>query len=207
VGPLVDFTGNNGFMSGIAIFHGVDDSTSGTAALRVTGDRNHFYRCHFAGIGHVTMDTANNCSLSVTGDENLFEECVIGLDTIGRGTAANSELRLSGGATRNVFKKCIFPTYADADTHQFLIQAASGIDRFNIFEDCLFYNAVNSGATTMTEAFDIAAGGSPAGGIILKGDCLIVGATEWDAGDTGSLWIAAPTGAVATQGIAVEPAT
>ncbi|MHA2066757.1 MAG: hypothetical protein ACXABY_20485, partial [Candidatus Thorarchaeota archaeon] len=161
----------------------------------------------FAGIGNTTMDVAGAASLKVSGDENLFEECVIGLDTIGRGSAANSEILFTGGATRNIFRRCIIPTYADADTHQFVTQAASAIDRFNIFEDCLFYNAVNSGATTMTEALDIATGGSPAGGFILWGNNTIVGATEWDAGDEGNLWISAPTGAVATQGIAVEPAT
>jgi hypothetical protein len=194
-------------MAFIHIFHGVADATSKDAALVVSGSRNRFYRCHFAGIGDALMDVADNSSLSVTGDENIFEECVIGLDTIGRGSAANSELKFGGGATRNIFKKCIFPTYADVATHQFILQAASGIDRYNIFEDCLFYNAVDSGATIMTEAFDIAAGGSPGGGFILKGDCLIVGASEWEAGDEGNLWIAAPTGVAATQGIAVEPAT
>lgn len=205
VSPLVTFSGNNCYMSGIHVFQGVNDADS-KVAVSVTGDRNHFYRCHFAGIGNDTQDVAGAASLSVQGEENLFEECVIGLDTVGRGTAANSEIRFDGGpATRNVFRRCIIPTFADANTHQFIVTTATGMDRFQIFEDCLFYNAVDSAATNMTEAFDLASPTSPAGGIILK-NCMLVGATEWDAGDTGNLWIVGPVGDADISGIAVEPA-
>lgn len=205
VGPLVTFSGSNCFMSNIHIFHGVDDSTSGTAAMSVTGDRNHFYRCHFAGIGHATMDTGNNCSLSLTGDENLFEECVIGLDTIGRGTASNSEIYLpaAGAATRNIFRNCIIPTFADAAGHQFMVTGTGGMDRYTLFDNCTFINAVDSTATVMTEAFDLAA--SQGGTVILK-DCVLVGATEWDAGDTGNIVCCGPVGDADITGIAIEPA-
>jgi hypothetical protein len=206
---LLTISGNNCLFSNLHVLHGVASSTATSPiAVTVSGDRNHFYRCHFAGMGDTAgdMDTAGARHLKLTGDENFFEECVIGIDTVSTSTAAYG-VEFSGGATRNIFKNCIFPMYSGDNGSRFIGQAASGIDRFNIFEDCLFYNAVNSGATIITEAFNIAAGGSPAGGFILKGNCLIVGATEWDAGDEGNLWIAAPTGAVATQGIAVEPAT
>jgi len=205
VGPLVTFSGSNCFMSNIHIFHGVDDSTSGTAAVSVTGDRNHFYRCHFAGIGHATMDTGNNCSLSLTGDENLFEECVIGLDTIARGTASNSEIYFpaSGDANRNVFKNCIIPTFAEAATHQFIVTGAGSLSRFQLFDNCLFINAVGATATTMTEAFDVSA--TQGGDIILK-DCVLVGCTEWEAGDAGNVFCCGPVGDADITGIAIEPA-
>jgi len=208
VGPLVTFSGSNCFMSGIHIYHGVDDSTSGTAAMSVTGDRNHFYRCHFAGIGHATMDTGNNCSLSLTGDENLFEECTIGLDTVGRGTASNSEIYFptGGQATRNIFRNCIIPTSADAATHQFLVSTLASIDQYILFENCLFVNATVGGTSTMTEAFDVAAN---AGGTIILRNCTLVGCTEWDAGDAGVDIVAidGPTPTASTTGISVEPAT
>lgn len=205
VGPLVTFSGDNCFMSGIHVYHGVDDSTSGVAAMSVTGDRNHFYRCHFAGIGHATMDTGNNCSLSLTGSENLFEECVIGLDTIGRGTASNSEIYLpaAGAATRNVFKNCIIPTFADDAGHQFMVTGSGGMDRYTLFDNCTFINAVDSTATVMTEAFDLHA--SQGGTVILK-DCVLVGSTEWDAGDTGNIVCCGPVGDADITGIAIEPA-
>lgn len=209
VGPLVTFSGSNCFMSNIHIYHGVDDSTSGTAAISVTGDRNHFYRCHFAGIGHATMDTGNNCSLSLTGDENLFEECVIGLDTIARGTASNSEIYFPAGgqATRNIFRNCIIPTNAEAAGHQFIVSnGAAALDRFTLFENCLFVNSLVSGVTTMTEALDCSAN---AGGTLIFRNCTLVGCTEWDAGDAGAAVVVVdgPTPTPATTGIAVQPAT
>lgn len=208
---LVTWSASNSYMEGVHIYQGVDGSTATSPiAFTVSGDRNHFRRCHFAGMGDGTgansMDTAGARHLKVSGDENLFEECVIGLDTVSTSTA-QAQMEFASGAARNIFKKCIFPMYSGDNGSRWVKNAASGMDRFNIFEDCLFYNAVDSGATVVTEAFDLNAGGSPAGGIILAGNCLIVGATEWDAGDTGNLWIHAPTGAEATQGIAVEPAT
>lgn len=205
VAPMVEVSGSNNYFEGLQFFQGVADATS-IGDVLVSGDRNKFVGCHFAGIGHATMDVAGAYSLSVTGEENEFENCVIGLDTVGRGSNANSELRFDSGATRNRFKNCLFLTYADANTHQFLITTADGMDRFNYFENCIFTNAVDSAATAMTEAFDLAATTSPGGGIVLK-DCTLVGATEWDAGDNGNLWIDGGPPAAATSGIAVEPAT
>jgi len=180
--PLITFSANNCFVSNIHIFHGVADANS-IGALNVTGSRNHFYRCHIAGIGNATQDVANNYSLQISGGaENLFEDCVIGLDTIARGTAANSELRLASGATRNIFRNCIFPTYAEAAGHQFLLVPVNGLDRWNLFENCLFVNMPTGTAsgTTMTEAFDVTGGGSPDGLLILK-NCTLIGATDWEA--------------------------
>ena len=206
VSPLVTVSGSNCFFQGIHVFHGVDDATS-LIAVSVTGERNHFYRCHFAGIGHATQDAAGAASLSLSGDENLFEECVIGLDTIARGTAANSEILFTGQATRNVFRNCIIPTFAEANTHQFLIAGASALDRFVLFENCLFVNPVDSTATAMTEAFDTS---SSQGGSILLRNCTLVGATQWEAGDTGNVLIdggapAAGTTGSGGSGVAVEP--
>jgi len=205
VSPLVTISCDNGVFANLHVFHGVGDATS-KIAVRVSGDRNYFFRCHFAGIGHATMDVAGAASLSLQGAENLFEECVIGLDTIARGTAANSEILLDGSgnsAARNVFRRCIIPTNAEANTHQFLIANSSSMDRVLIFEDCIFYNPVDSAATAMTEAFDLHA--SQGGTIVLK-NCGLYGAAEWDAGDTGNILIVGASGIAATSGIAVEPA-
>lgn len=204
VDNLFTLSADNCFISNISVFHGVDDATSKGAVL-VSGSHNHIYNCHFAGIGHATMDTADNYSLAVSGSENLFENCVIGIDTVARGTAANYELTFSGGATRNTFRNCIFMTYAEANTHLFMKIASSGTDRWNLFEHCLFINmptGIASG-TTMTEAFDITGGGSPDGLIILK-NCTLIGATDWEANvESARTYIdgAAPTNN--TSGLAV----
>jgi hypothetical protein len=198
VDNLFTLSADNCRVENIHVFHGVDDATSKGAAL-VSGDRNHIVNCHFAGIGHDTMDTADNYSLSVTGDENLFERCTIGLDTVARGTAATYEINISGGATRNIFRKCLIISYSEAATFGFLNIPADGIDRFVLFEDCTFLNF----GTTMTEAAHIAAGTSPNGNVLLK-NCTVVGATDWEANtESGRLYIdgAAPTNN--TSGLAV----
>lgn len=209
VSPLVTFSGSNSSMRNIHIFHGVNDATSKTAAIQVTGERNYFAKNHFAGIGHATQDVANNCSLSVSGGaESLYEDCTIGLDTIARGTAANSELRLESGAVRNTFRNCIFPTYAEANTHQFLLVPTNGLDRWNLFDNCLFINMPTGDAagTTMTEAFDVTGGGSPDGIIILH-SCTLVGATDWEAATvSGKVLIRTDGGTAATAGLSADVA-
>lgn len=207
VDDLFTLSGNNCLISNIHVFHGVNDATS-KGAVHVSGDRNHIVNCHFAGIGHDTMDTADNYSLKVSGSENLFENCTIGLDTIARGTAANYELTFTGGAARNTFRNCIIITYAEANTHQFLYVAANGMDRWNLFQNCIFINMPTGDAsgTTMTEAFDVTGGGSPDGIIILDG-CTLVGATDWEAATvSGKVLIRTDGGTAATAGLSADVA-
>lgn len=208
VDNLFTVSGNNCMIANIHVFHGVADATS-KGAVSVTGDRNHFVNCHLAGIGHADMDTADNYSLSLAGDENLFEGCTIGLDTIARGSAANYEMTMSGGATRNTFKDCSVIGYAESATnYKFLKVAANGIDRWNLFKGCVFMNmptGVASG-TTMNEAFDVTGGGSPDGLILVK-DCTLVGATDWETGpESAKVYIdgAAPTNNTSGLAVVVE---
>lgn len=207
VDDLFTVSANNCYIANIHVFHGVADATSKGAVL-VSGNRNHFYNCHFAGIGDATMDTADNYTLKVTGSENLFERCVIGLDTIARGTAANYEMTFSGGATRNIFRDCIIMTYAEANTHLFMKIAANGIDRWNLFDNCIFINMPTGDAagTTMTEAFDVTGGGSP-DGIIILNQCTLVGATDWEAAAvSGKVVIRTDAGTAATAGLSADVA-
>lgn len=207
VNDLFTVSADNCLIANISVFHGVDDATSKGAVL-VSGQRNHFYNCNFQGIGHATMDTADNYSLKVTGSENLFENCTIGLDTIARGTAANYEMTFASGATRNLFKNCIITTYAEAATHLFLKIAASGIDRWNMFQNCIFINMPTGDAagTTMTEAFDVTGGGSP-DGIIILDQCTLYGATDWEAAAvSGKVMIRTDAGTAATAGLSADVA-
>ena len=185
VSPLVTWSANGCLCEGIEFFHGLA-SASAIGAVLVSGERNVFRNCHFAGIGNATMDVSTAYSLKVTGSENVFENCVIGLDTIQR-TAASAELLLDGGAARNVFRKCRIVTYGTAN-HLFLKVIANGIDRDNTFEDCTFINPPTgiAGGTTMTQAFSITGGGSPDGMIILT-RCLFVGVTNVETTPSGKV--------------------
>lgn len=203
--PLFKVSADNCYIANISVFQGVNDATSVTA-VEVTGQRNTFENCSFSGIGNATQDVANASSLTLNGAaECIFKHCYIGLDTVARGTAANSEIRFESGAVRNKFENCHIDTYAEAAGHQFLLVPVNGMDRWNVFQDCTFMNMPTGTAsgTTMTEAFDITGGGSPDGLILLK-NCTLVGATDWEANtESAKTWIdgGAPTNN--TSGLAV----
>lgn len=204
VDGLLTVSANSCYIANIQVFQGVDDATS-KGCVSVTGERNHFQNCHFAGIGHATQDVSANYSLSVSGGENLFEDCVIGLDTISRATATY-EMIISGGVARNIFKRCLITSMAGAAGFSFLSVGATAIDRYTLFEDCSFINAIQSTASTMTEALSVAAGTSPGGMIILK-NCTLVGATDWEAsGESARVYIdgAAPTNNTSGLAVVVE---
>jgi hypothetical protein len=199
--PLFTVSADNCHIEGIQVFSGVDDAEL-SFCTNITGERNTFKNCHFAGIGHDTNDAAGAYSLRLAAaSENLFEDCVIGLDTIARGTAANSEILFTSQATRNIFRNCIITTFAEAATHQFITAAAGSLDRWVLFENCAFINQIQSTALAMTEALDLAA---TAGGMVLLRNCTIVGATDWEAATvSGIAYIDSTVSVAATSGLAV----
>lgn len=190
---LFTLSANGCFIHNISMFAGVA-GTNPTGCLSVTGDRNVFSNSHIAGIGNNANDIAGAYSLQLSGaDENRFIGCTIGLDTIARGTGANSEILFGSGATRNKFEDCDIITYAEAATHVFVIAPASSVDRWTIFKQCRFINmptGVASG-TTMTAAMTWTAGGSP-DGLALLHDCMLIGATDWTAADNSKVFLYGP---------------
>lgn len=192
VDGLFTLSASNCYISNIHIFQGVDDSGS-VNAMTVTGERNLIENCHIAGIGHNTMDVAANRSLMLDGAaETVFRNCTIGLDTISRDTAT-AEIEFTNQVTRLLFDRCVFPTFAGAAGFVFLdFDAASTLDRFTVFRDCLFTNAVQSTATEMTELTD--ANASAGGALIFQNVCVMgVGSGQIDAGSTGTCYNNAPT--------------
>lgn len=180
VSPMVTFSGSNNYVEGIQFFNGHADATA-LIAVSVTGDRNYFKNCHFAGMGNDLSDASGGRSLKVTGSENVFDECVIGLDTISRGTT-EAEVELSGGATRNIFKNCLFVTYAAAAGPAMVYVPVNGLDRWNEFRNCGFINMPTGDAagTTADEVFDVTGGGSPDGILLVTGNSYRVGYTDWE---------------------------
>ncbi len=204
---LLTVSANNCYFSNISIYQGVADATS-KYAVKVTGQRNCFDNVTMSGIGNDLMDTTGNCSLYISaGAENIFKHCYIGLDTIARGTAVNSELLLDTGAVRNVFEDCYFLTYAEAATHLFIKVPVNGLDRFTMFKRCEFINYPTGDAagTTMTQAFDVTGGGSP-DGVILLSFCTLYGTTDWETTPSGKVIIRTDAGTAATAGLSADVA-
>ena len=196
VTPQLTVSGNGCTFANISLFEGTSENSVPSESVRVTGSRNYFWNVAMMNMGDVTNghsgDEANSCNLKISGGgENLFENCYIGLDTAARSTT-NANVELVSATTRNIFRNCVFPAFADNSGVLFVKVDGSGdIDRFVLFENCTFINATNSTASTMTAASDVHAS---AGGHVIFKDCMLIGASDWEAADStviqllGSTW-------------------
>jgi len=205
--PLLTVSASGCIFENIYIFQGVDDATS-LVNTSVTGSRNHFKNVHFAGGGHATQAINGGASLLINGgSENLFEDCTIGVDTANAAAGmAGLVFAATGGAARNVFRRCHFTMQAGAAGAIFVeLLGNSGLDRYQIFDGCLF---INLASQAMTAAMAVAGGFDAANKRILLKDCMLIGAPKWDDGDTGLIYgnMNAVTGAD-LSGVAVEMIT
>ena len=180
---LFTLSANGCLIQGIEFFAGVA-SVNPLGCMSVTGDRNVIRRCHIAGMGNSANDIAGAYSLNLSAaEENLFDDCVIGQDTVQLGANSNSVLLFSNSApanTRNHFRKCIFELFTSHASNCLFARGGGvgNLDREQIFEDCLFLNAIDSSSTNLTHAMAIVTGG---GLILLTGNTGVVGATGWNA--------------------------
>ena len=178
--PFFTVSADGCIFRNIQWYHGFTTGTTAQINVVVTGERNYFGSCHIAGMAdQESADDAGSRSLKIGGSgagENVFDGCTIGVDTVTRG-AANASVEFTGATPRNLFRGCIFPFMTDAASPLGLIgSAASCMDRWNLFEDCVFFNAVGSGTTTMTALATFPA--SP-GGVVVLNNCVRFDITDW----------------------------
>lgn len=168
---LVTFSGVGCIVRNIQFFNG-GDATGALGAVIVSGGRNYFKNCFFAGMGHATpAGQAAGFSLTVSGAENYFEDCTIGLDTIVR-TSTNAELIISN--VRNRFRHCDIRKHS-VTSGNFLVRIDNTLDlRDTIFDDCLFFCYTPNWASGSADVFDMPASGNTHY-VILRGECQLVG--------------------------------
>lgn len=195
---LIDFQGKGCIVRNIN-FSNEADANVDSGAVIVSGGRNEFTNCYFAGMLHTTPAArAGSYSLNLTGEECEFNRCAIGVDTIVR-AAANAELVVDGGAVRNAFIKCRFQS-ASETAGKFLV-SITDMDRWIEFEDCVFYNFSVNHVNTLTNAFSDTEGSTH--DVIFRGKNVLVGIDGW--GDTvTSMWFADSVPA-AGAGVAINP--
>jgi hypothetical protein len=163
-------------------FMGFTTGTTSQLGMVITSNRCYFKNCHIAGMAdNESAQSAGSRSLKISGGgEHLFEDCTIGIDTITR-TAANASVEFASGTPRNVFRRCIFPFMTSSATVLGILGTGNGcVDRFNLFDQCLFVNAIKSTSTAMTVLGSFTTA-SPGGMILFKGSAII-GMTDF--GDT-----------------------
>lgn len=209
-GNFVVVTASGCLFQNFSLFNGF--STGGTNQICWTdnGSRNAYYNVDFGGMGDAASaaDTGSRSLKIGSGGsgENLFVECVIGLDTVSRG-AANASLEFAGGTPRNIFKRCVFPLDASAATPLSILgTGAACMDRFQLFEECSFINAMSSGATAQTVIASLT--NAAPGGLMLMKSCTFVGNSSTNWGDTNALanmYVDGGSPTAATNGNAVNP--
>lgn len=175
--PFFTISGSGNSFHNIQIASGADDDL---ITVRVSGSRNYFENVHFAQQNATAMDNAASYDLEIYGgSENEFHHCTIGNDsTVSTAAQACLKFTINGStqSSRNKFYNCMFSKFADAAAPFFVSVTASAINRYALFQDCIFHNAQPIGATTMTDAFTVNA--NP-GGILIVKDCVKIGATGW----------------------------
>lgn len=184
----------------IAGFNDVDE------IVEVTGNYNSWHNVHFAGLGNATAaDTAAGSCLHLTGgQENRFVSCTFGLDTVTRG-AANFSVELESAASRNVFEDCRFVMHADATSPFHLkLEGTSAIDRWVEFKNCSWYTFWTNNADKITANFETSEQ-SATGHILITGNYFMTGADDWEAADTGRIYLNPATATANAIGIAINP--
>lgn len=118
-----------------------NDAAADSGAVNISGWRNRFENCFFAGMGHATAAArAGSYSVKLTGPENEFIRCSIGIQTMIRG-ANNAELIFAGASClRNKFIQCEFLSWSVTAGKYLISFDATSIPWFTQFEDCKFYN-------------------------------------------------------------------
>ena len=201
--PLVNVTASECIFQNIGSFHGFVDLTT-QICWAEAGQRNQYSHCAFLGMGNATggASQAGSRSLTVGGvggnGENTFTNCIIGLDTIVRSTT-NASLEIINGSPRNVFRNCVFPCDTSSAGALFVTVGSGGMDRWALFDNCSFINAVDSGSTTMSAG--IIANASAGGSVLVQGG-FSLGATA--IATTGPVYVNGAVPVATTSSIAIK---
>lgn len=175
---LINFSGIGCMIRNIRFYNG-GDADAAVGAVIVSGSRNEFTNCFFAGMeSALPAAHANSYSLKVTGSENLFDHCLIGYDSVTRGAGEPAELWLATGCSKALFVECRILTRSDTITASPVLIDAQNLGYVE-FKDCIFINTSTNWATALTDCFSISISPNTTHYIALRGACQLVGITGW----------------------------
>ena len=153
--PMITVSGSNNLFKNIYTMHGtaVGDYTS----WYVTGSRNVFDNCHFAGPMNAAQGGgASYIGVHVTGSENYFKNCVFGSKSVAR-DEITPNLKIAGGD--NVFENCWFVcALTDTDPIFVYVDNATTVNAW--FKGCQFLAFSENHGNAMAVAFVFGAGAS-----------------------------------------------
>lgn len=172
--PFVTWSGDGCVVRNISFWHETSDAL-GLVNVSVTGERNTFEGCQFAG-GVGSNAVTGGRSLKVAGSGNSFSKCIIGLDTIAQPNGA-AGVEFDAGAMHTTFEDCMFLVETPGTTYVHVaVPAAADVGRFNLFRRCIF---VNEGDGVQAEVVNIGAAIANHQYLYFL-DCWKYGVTDWD---------------------------
>lgn len=182
-GNMVVVSAQGCYFSNISVNHAFTTGGVTDIAWTDSGGRNTYSNVGFFGAQSAAAAGASgSMSLLVTGDvgENAFYTCSIGNDASTARTGNFAEMQLAAGSPRNRFYKCFIQTQAGSTTAAFWMTiGASGIDRYVLFDDCVFLNMrVGSASPFSLMAVGFSLNAAP-GGTVLMRNCIGTGATKF----------------------------
>lgn len=195
--PFVTWSGSGCIVKNISFWHETSDA-AGLVNVSITGGRNYFENCQFAGaIGANAVTGSRSLKIAGTNGGNTFKGCMIGNDTI-MVPNGGAGLEFDAGAMHNLFEDCIFSVSTNGTTYaNVLAAAADDVGRMNVFKRCMFINQGN-GAQAQVVSLGAALAVSS---YIFMVDCWMYGVAKWDANNRGvvtNITIAANTTGVNT---------
>ena len=207
-GNFVTVSGSGCIFSNFSVFNGFSTGDVNQIAWTDTGNRNYYNNVEIYGMADTAsaVDTGSrSLKIGAAGSgEHTFVNCVIGGDTVTR-TVANASLELAGGSPRNTFRGCLFPFMTSNNGVLGILGTGNAcVDRWNLFEQCTFMNAIKSTSTGMTALASFTTA-SPGGLLYFKG-CAMVGVTKF--GDTNGLansYLDMPVVSAAAGGLGLNP--
>jgi hypothetical protein len=180
--PFLTVSGHGNIFQNIALVQGQSEDGKASVGILNSGNRNYFNNVGVFIPQHANQGDEVSYSVQITGSESIWDQCYIGSDTIARGNnAASYNVRFGSGsseqATRNIFRGCTFPMWAD-DTEPAFVGANTAFDtqRWNLFDGC---NFINTGTSTI----DAAVKWSDTTGKVFFKDCAFYGMTDITAAD------------------------
>ena len=190
--PYLTLSGSGCIVSNVSWFQGNSEDGKASVGIKCSGSRNYLSRVSIITGAHANQGDEASYQLQVTGSENVFEDCYIGQDTASAGAnALYANLRFGSSAndeaTRNVFRRCIFPMFAD-DTEPCFVRvvAVADVQRWNLFDKCTF---INTGTSTLDAGVVVV--GSVTGKLFFQ-DCAFYGVTDVTAADSSDVLLYGP---------------
>lgn len=183
--PFITWSGDGCVVQNISFWHETSNA-AGLVNVLVSGSRNTFIGCQFAGgMGSNAATGARSLKIGSAGEGsgNTFKGCWIGCETI-MAVDGQAGVEFVSGAMHTVFEDCVFIVNTNGTTYAHVTAAAAaGVGRTNIFKRCLFLNTGNGVQAT---AFLLGAA-LPVSSYIVAVDCWKYGATDWDHSNYGLL--------------------